>query len=299
MGSITGGKTETMNLKKITSMTMIWSLIILILNSVVLYIVPEGRISYWADWRFLGLTKTDWSAQHITVGVLFLLAGFLHIYYNWKPILAYMKNKARKFSLFSLSSSVGLVLTALFVVGTYLNVPPLSTIVDFSEYFKYRAEVTYGNPPYGQAQSSSLQMFTSRLGLDLNKSIELLGAAGVSAPQKNETIRALAERSSHSPQEIYEIIQPATLQATVQPEAVEHAGVAVPATGKSGMGRKTVAQVCDEIKINCDEMILALDARGIRAEQDAKLKDLAAENNTGPMQIYETMLKIATPKTSQ
>jgi hypothetical protein len=51
--------------------------------------------------------------------------------------------------------------------------------------------------------------------------------------------------------------------------------------------------------MNCDEMILALDARGIKAEQDAKLKDLAAENNTGPMQIYETMLKIATPKTSQ
>ena len=42
-------------MRKITSMTMVWSLIILILNSIVLYVVPEGRVSYWADWRFLGL----------------------------------------------------------------------------------------------------------------------------------------------------------------------------------------------------------------------------------------------------
>ncbi len=288
-----------MNLRKITSMTMIWSLIILILNSVVLYVVPEGRISYWADWRFLGLTKTDWSAQHITVGVLFLLAGFLHIFYNWKPILAYMKNRARKFSLFSLSSSVGLVLTALFVVGTYFNVPPLSTLVDFSEYFKYRAEATYGNPPYGQAQSSSLQMFTSRLGLDLDKSIELLEAAGISAPAKSETIRTLAERSSRSPQQIYAVIQPATLRAPFQSEAGEQAGVEAPATGKSGMGRKTVAQICDEVQMNCAQMIQALEARGIKAEQNTKLKDIAAENNTGPMQVYETMMEITLPKTSK
>jgi hypothetical protein len=288
-----------MNARKITSMTMIWSLIILVLNSVVLYIVPEGRISYWADWRMLGLTKTDWSAQHITVGVLFLLAGFLHIFYNWKPILAYMKNKARRFSLFSSSSSVGLVLTALFVVGTYFNVPPMSTIVDFSAYFKYRAEAIYGNPPYGQAQSASLQMFTSRLGLDLSKSIELLEGAGVSAPQKNETIRALAQRSSRSPQKIYDIIRPATLQTAAQSGTGAHTEAASPANGKSGMGRKTVAQVCDEIKMNCDELILALEARGIKAEQSAKLKDLAAENNTGPMQIYETIMEIASPKTAQ
>ena len=58
-------------------MTMIWSLIVLTINSLVLYVVPEGRISYWADWRFLGLTKHDWSAQHTTLGFLFLFAGLL------------------------------------------------------------------------------------------------------------------------------------------------------------------------------------------------------------------------------
>ncbi|MFO7971728.1 MAG: DUF4405 domain-containing protein [Desulfobacterales bacterium] len=82
-----------MKLKKITSLTALISLLLLILNSIVLYIVPQGRVAYWADWRFWGLTKTDWANQHIIIGILFLLAIFLHIYYNWNLIVAYLKNR--------------------------------------------------------------------------------------------------------------------------------------------------------------------------------------------------------------
>ena len=88
-------------------MTLVWSLIVLTLNSIVLYVVPEGRISNWAVWKFWGLTKHDWSAQHTTVGFLFLFAGIVHIYLNWKPIMNYMKNKAKQFRLFSGASTVG------------------------------------------------------------------------------------------------------------------------------------------------------------------------------------------------
>ncbi len=43
---------------KITSLTALISFLLLVLNSIVLYITPHGRIAYWADWRFWGLTKT-------------------------------------------------------------------------------------------------------------------------------------------------------------------------------------------------------------------------------------------------
>lgn len=77
-----------MNMRKITSMTLLASLVVVVVNSVVLYIVPEGRIAHWANWTFLGLTKEEWGAQHLTVGTLFLIAGLLHIYYNWAAITA-------------------------------------------------------------------------------------------------------------------------------------------------------------------------------------------------------------------
>lgn len=40
-----------MNLRKVISLTMLLSFALCILTSIVLYVVPEGRISYWAEWR--------------------------------------------------------------------------------------------------------------------------------------------------------------------------------------------------------------------------------------------------------
>jgi len=281
-----------MNIRKITSMTMIWSLIVLTINSLVLYVVPEGRISYWADWRFLGLTKHDWSAQHTTVGFLFLFAGLLHIYLNWKLIVSYMKDKAKKVKVFTTPSNIGLALTIIFVIGTYLHIPPLITIVDLSENIKESASKKYGDPPYGQAQSSSLKMFTGRLGLDLTKSIELLEGAGVTVSDERETIREIAKRSGNSPQDIYDIIQPATTGSSgADVEGSDHTSE-VKQIPQSGMGKKTIAQVCEEIGQDCDIIIKGLKEKGIDAEADQKLKDLAGENNTGSMQMYEAMVEI-------
>ena len=288
-----------MNMRKITSMTMIWSLIVLTLNSIVLYVVPEGRIANWADWRFWGLDKHDWSAQHTTVGFLFIFAGLLHIYYNWKPLVSYMKNKAKSFSLFTTASNIGLALTIIFVIGTYLNVPPMSTIVEFSEQIKDGAAKKYGDPPYGQAQSSSLKGFTSRLGLDLEKSRELLEAAGIAVEDDKEMVSDIARRSDKTPQQIYEIIRSATYQAVAPVQTDEHIpadsveGVTVP---KSGMGKKTIGELCEEIGQDCAMIVEGLNKRGMSVDPDQKLKDLATENDTGPMQIYETIVEIVNEK---
>jgi len=288
-----------MTLRKITSMTLVWSLIVLTFNSVVLYVVPEGRISNWAVWKFWGLTKHDWSAQHTTVGFLFVFVGLLHIYLNWKPIMNYMKNKAKSFRLFTGASTVGFLLTAIFVAGTFYHVPPIITIVDFSEQIKEGAASKYGDPPYGQAQSSSLQGFTSRMGLDLAKSMELLEAAGIEVPTEKEMIQDIAARSKKTPQEIYDIIKSATRQATdttsdTGTEGIEHPeavvdGVKVP---KSGMGKKTITQLCEEIEQDCTMVVTELQKKGMTVDPEQKLKDLAEEMGTGPMQIYEIIVEI-------
>ena len=77
-----------MSLRKITSLTAALAFCVVVVTSVILYIVPQGRVAYWADWRLWGLTKEQWGDVHITVGLLFLLALVLHLFYNWKPLLA-------------------------------------------------------------------------------------------------------------------------------------------------------------------------------------------------------------------
>ncbi|NNK15001.1 MAG: DUF4405 domain-containing protein [Desulfofustis sp.] len=290
-----------MNMRKITSMTMVWSLIVLVFNSIVLYVVPEGRIANWADWRFWGLDKHDWSAQHTTVGFLFIFAAMLHIYYNWKPILNYMKDKAKKFKVFTAASSIGLGLTVIFIVGTYLDVPPMSTIVEFSEQIKEGAAQKYGDPPYGQAQSSSLKGFTSRMGLDLNRSMELLRDAGIEVTDDKEMVQDIAERSGNTPQQIYDIIKPAGISPAA-PGADTHSEDGADKAmnpPKSGMGKKTITQLCEEIGQDCDMIIAGLKQRGMTIDPEQKLKDLAAENGTGPMQIYEAMVEIVNENKGQ
>jgi hypothetical protein len=107
---------QTIRIKRIVPLTAFLSFVLVILNSVALYISPHGRVAYWVDWRFLGLSKTQWADQHIIVGLLFLIALLLHIYYNWNPIVAYLKSKARKIKVFTPDFNIALALTILFTI---------------------------------------------------------------------------------------------------------------------------------------------------------------------------------------
>ncbi len=120
-------------MRKITSMTMLISFVVLIINSIILYIVPEGRVAYWADWRFWGLTKNEWGDQHVTIGFLFLLSGFLHLFYNWAAVKSYLKNRVKEMKIFTLPFNVGLLLTAVIAVMTYFHVPPVIRAVALKE----------------------------------------------------------------------------------------------------------------------------------------------------------------------
>lgn len=92
-----------MNLRKIISLTMLIAFALLITTSIILYIVPQGRVAYWADWQVLSMNKGQWGSLHINLGILFLITGFFHIIYNWKAITAYMKNKGKQLKIVTLN----------------------------------------------------------------------------------------------------------------------------------------------------------------------------------------------------
>ena len=127
-----------MKIRKITSLTASFAFILMLLTSVILYVVPQGRVAYWADWRFLGLSKTEWGNLHINLGLLFLIALVLHIYYNWKPLMSYLKDKARKMKVFTSEFNVALVITILFIIGTYFLAAPFSWVMNLNDHFKDR-----------------------------------------------------------------------------------------------------------------------------------------------------------------
>jgi hypothetical protein len=166
-------------MRRIVSLTALLSLVLVLLTSVVLYIEPPGRVAYWSGWRLMGLSKEQWGAVHINTGVLFLVALGLHVWYNWTPLVSYLKDKARNFRLFTREFNWAAGITLAFVLGTLLGLPPFSTITDGNIWFQDRAARLYGEPPYGHAELSTLKTFASRVGLNLDESLARLRAAGV------------------------------------------------------------------------------------------------------------------------
>lgn len=270
-----------MNIRKITSMTMLLSFVLLVLTSIILYIVPQGRVAYWADWHLWGLTKTQWGNLHINLGFLFLLAGVIHIFFNWGPLKAYMKNRARELKIFTPSFNVAMILTTVVGVGTYLEIPPMSTIIHFGDSIKSGAAEKYGEPPYGHAELSSLKLFAKKQDLDLEKAGKLLDDAGIRFKDTSETLVSIASANKLTPQELYKIIKPATQTAEAK------GNVVFPDSPMPGFGNKTLAEVCSEFNLMFPVIQRGLAKNGIKAEADMTIKEIAAENDTAPISLFE------------
>ncbi len=270
-----------MNIRKITSMTMFISFILLVLTSVILYIVPQGRVAYWADWHLWGLSKTEWGNQHINLGFLFLFAGLLHIYYNWRPITAYMKNRARELKVFTLSFNVAMLLTLVIGVGTYFEVPPMSSVIDLGDSFKDAAAIKYGEPPYGHAELSSLKLFSKKQDVDLDQAMDLLKTAGIQFSDSKETLAVIAAENKLSPQAIYQIIKPAVRKKAAGSTE------SFPDSPMSGFGNMTLAAVCSEYNLIFHDIRRGLQEKNVKVDADMTIKEIATANGKDPMAIFE------------
>lgn len=278
-----------MNLRRVTSLTAALAFILMVLTSIILYIVPQGRVAYWADWRLLGLTKTEWGNIHINLGFLFLLALFLHVYYNWKPLMAYLKNKTRQFKVFTPEFNAAMIITVVFTVGTYFLIPPFSWMMMLNDNFKDSGAEKYGEPPYGHAELSSLKTFAKKMNLDLTKSMDLLKEAGYPIDDGAATLQAIGKQYHVPPQLIYETIKPAAIVAGHESEGK----IALPDSPPLGTGNLTLADFCAQYNLGSKTVIRELKGQGIMASADLTLKEIASQNQTSPIDLYEIIKTIA------
>ncbi|MCK5515497.1 MAG: DUF4405 domain-containing protein [Desulfobulbaceae bacterium] len=270
-----------MNIRKVTSMTMFISFILLVLTSIILYIVPQGRVAYWADWHLWGMSKTEWANQHINLGFLFLFAGLLHIYYNWRPITAYMKNKARELKVFTPSFNVAMLLTLVVGFGTYFEIPPMSSVIKLGDVIKDSAAAKYGEPPYGHAELSSLKLFSKKQELDLDQALELLNKAGIQFGDSKDILAAIAAGNKMSPQDIYQIIKPAARKKT------DAGAVAFPESPESGFGNMTLAAMCSEYNLMYQVIRRGLEEKNVKVDADMTIKEIAEASGKDPMAVFE------------
>ena len=261
-------------LKRTVSLTLAWMFLVSTISGIMLYIAPPGRIAHWSDWSMLWLTKSQWDSIHTVTTILMLIVVGLHLYYNWKPFTSYMKDKVSKLFTLTKELSISLVITLVVAFGAVYELPPFSLITNFGDYVSEEWEVTYGTPPYNHAELDSVGQFSKKLNIDYTQSKEKLKKANISFDE-NDTLLDIAKNYKTSPQKIYNIV----IDDQVTPVKIKG----------SGMGKKTLAQVCKIRGLNLDTVLLKLQEQGISATKDDKFKDIAEQNGMNPMNLLEML----------
>lgn len=276
-----------MKFRRVVSLTLLISLVPLLVTSVILYIVPEGRVAYWSNWRMLGLSKTQWGDVHINLGWLFLLAGIIHLYLNWKPILNYLRTKAKEFKLFTLEFNIGLLITLFCFIGTLLGIPPLSTIIDFGASFKEAAAIKYGEPPYGHAELSSLKTLATRMGLDPGKVKAELDGAGVQFENPSQSLLEVAKLNNMTPKDVWVIMQKA------KPKLQAGEKEPFPDSPFPGFGRMKFIDVCNTYGLDRERVLAAFAENKITVDLEKSIKEVAEEHASDPHALFEILQQAA------
>lgn len=268
-----------MSLRKTTSLTVLFSFVLLIVTSVVLFVMPHGRVAYWSSWECLGLEKEAWGALHTNLGLLFVVSGIIHTAINWTPMISYLKNKSKKMHVFTPDFNIALVITLFVTVCTVLELPPVYSIQVACEALKEKGSEKYGEPPYGHAELSSLKIFCQRMDLELKPALEKLAAAGIACESSQKTILEIAEVGNLTSQQVFELIKPTPngKMTTIPP----------------GFGRYTLAEVCEMYALDQPQIISGMKFLGLKVSADQKIKAAAQANGKEPYDLFEIIKSLA------
>ncbi|MFC1852094.1 DUF4405 domain-containing protein [candidate division CSSED10-310 bacterium] len=284
-------KKKGLQKRGLTSFLTLAGFLVMSITGIILYIVPQGRIAYWIDWKFLWLTKTDWGNIHILSSLLFIMAGIFHIYFNWKPLMKYFFDKVSGGIKLKKELSITLIVTFVVILSSLYNIPPLSLLIELNEYIKgaWIVQKEY-EPPFGHAEQLSLKVFTKKMNIDLEKAVAELKKAGIAFSSADEYLENIARDNETSPLNLYMIIKQfeknktAVLNEEYTVEQVEEKF-----TG-TGLGRKTLAAVCEELGINLDQARKKLQNNAIIMQENDNLKDVADKHHINSIDILKVLL---------
>ncbi|MDZ4164325.1 MAG: DUF4405 domain-containing protein [Smithellaceae bacterium] len=313
-----------------TSMLTAFSFAVMSISGVLLFIVPQGRIAEWTDWRMLGLTKTDWGNIHITTSLLFLIAGIIHTWYNWGALIKYLSRKREEGLALKTETVVSVILVLFFVLGAIYKLPPLSSVLTLNSYIKNMWIINKDyEPPLSHAELLTLKSFSKKLNIDLTRATEELNKNGINF-KETESLGLIAKNHGLSPVQVYQFIKQlegsatvtgamgevksgglqtpvvsAAKPTTVTPASEKQAAKTQAALEKQqlyteelvderfegrGMGRKTLAMICEENGLDLALARKKLAARQLVMKDDETLKEAATRFSSAPMEIMKVIL---------
>ncbi|HOI30456.1 MAG TPA: DUF4405 domain-containing protein [Melioribacteraceae bacterium] len=254
------------------------SFLIIIVSGIILYFAPPGRVANWSYWRFLGLLKSQWQSVHTIFTFIFIIAAGFHLFYNWKPFVAYLKTKFESKIKLRLELIFSIIVILIFFVMVIYDFAPFKSVMDFGEQLKESWSNDSNEPPIPHAEDLLLTEFSSIIKMSADEIKNRLGNENISVPSEDISIKEIAKLNNISPNRIYNLLKRTGSNSNA-------------AAGEGrGFGRKTIQEICIENDINVETAIANLKLKGIEAGLDDKLKDIALRHNLMPVEVANIAL---------
>ncbi len=263
--------------RRFISLTLFWSAIILFVSSVILFIEPHGRVAYWNNWTFWGLTKRQWDDLHICSGTLFILAALFHIYLNWSLIKAYFIKKIKGAPAGPIVVS-SLAITAFICLGSYFNLPPMKQFLELNQAIKGSYVKEYGNPPFGHAELVPIETLARFLGKDPSAFVSALQQAGIKVKSPRQSLKELSKATGRSPAQLFDIAMKSLIKSGHE--------VSLPAVPPPGTGKMTISDMARSYHISAELLLKRLKDSGITASSDESIKEIAQKRGMTPQEVY-------------
>ena len=265
-----------MKYQRAVSLSLGLTFVVMLLSSGVLYFIPDRGVTAWSAWSFLGLDKQQWDNLHINLGLLFLVFLIWHIYYNWKPIKNYLKEK-KEWVIFTKEFNFSLLLVSLFIIGTIWMIFPFSFFVNIGNGIKAINAKSAGMPPFAYAEQATLKDYTILMNLEYVDVAKKLEEEQFSF-KANETLKKIALNNDVSPQKLSEMILP------------KNTKVMLPSDLPVGLAHKTLGDLEKEYHVDISLFIAHLKTYNIHADRMISFKRLSKEAKLHPATLYNMLL---------
>lgn len=267
------------NWRNFISLYIALSFIIMLISGIILYIAPPGRIANWSYWSILGLTKKDWQSIHIIFTFIFVLTGGFHIYYNWKPLMYYLKSKRQSFYFFRYELIVALSAGMIIFLLTINQFPPFNIILDFGEYLTESWENEENSPPVSHIERLTLLELANTFSISISDIKNNFQNKNIEYYKLDNTLEEIAELNKTTPQNLFIIIK---TENSIKTQSNN--------SGK-GLGRRTIEDICIDQNLKLTIVLNKLLNHNIQAERLSTIKDIANKNNMLPIDIYNLIIQ--------
>jgi len=254
-------------------------------SGIILYITPKGRIANWINWQFMGIAKEGWEGIHNIVAILFFFGIGLHIYYNWKVLIHYLKDKVSRQIGIKKEFVASLVVIGIFVTGAIGEFQPFWSVMDLNESIKAYWDKTSNNPPVPHAEDLTLAELSEITGKGSETIIKEFKKNNITLSTEGAKLSEIAEANNTTPDVIYSFFGMKS-NITIS----ESHAISAYTGGGAGYSQMTIQDLSKNNNLDINVVLETLKKKNIEAKPDENLRSIAERNDLRPYDLAKIII---------